>query len=65
MRALERLDFEQRRQRGSHVVLRRESQGCMVPLHGEVKRGTLAGLLRQAGASDDELLELVMDSEAV
>ena len=53
---LERLGFEQVRQRGSHVVLRRGDVGCVVPLHKEVKTGTLAGLLRQAGVTIDELL---------
>jgi predicted RNA binding protein YcfA (HicA-like mRNA interferase family) len=46
VRALERLGFEQTRQRGSHVVLRRGPAICVVPLHKEVKTGTLAGLLR-------------------
>ena len=57
VRALERLGFEQRRQRGSHVVLRRGEQGGVVPLHAELKRGTLAGILRQADISAEELLE--------
>lgn len=53
---LERLGFEQVRQRGSHVVLRRGEVGCVIPLHKEVKTGTLASLLRQAGVTIDELL---------
>jgi predicted RNA binding protein YcfA (HicA-like mRNA interferase family) len=40
IRALERLGFRQVRQRGSHVILRREtaqgSVGCVVPLHREL-----------------------------
>jgi predicted RNA binding protein YcfA (HicA-like mRNA interferase family) len=55
MKALERLGFEQVRQRGSHVVLRRGSAGCVVPMHKEVKTGTLAGIMRQAGVTQDEL----------
>jgi predicted RNA binding protein YcfA (HicA-like mRNA interferase family) len=58
IRMLERLGFEQVRQRGSHVVLRRGDVGCVVPLHKEVKTGTLAGLLRQAGVTIDELLAI-------
>jgi predicted RNA binding protein YcfA (HicA-like mRNA interferase family) len=54
VRALERLGFEQVRQRGSHVVMRRESAGTVVPLHREVKTGTLTGILRQAQVSQDE-----------
>ena len=55
-RALERLGFQKVRQSGSHVVMKRESKGCVVPMHGEVKIGTLAGLLRQAEVSPDAFL---------
>jgi predicted RNA binding protein YcfA (HicA-like mRNA interferase family) len=54
VRALERLGFSQVRQRGSHVVMRRGSSGCVVPLHRELKAGTVAGLLRQAGVSIED-----------
>ena len=54
IRALERLGFTKLRQSGSHVIMRRESKGCVVPMHNEVKLGTLAGLLRQAEVSHDE-----------
>jgi predicted RNA binding protein YcfA (HicA-like mRNA interferase family) len=54
IKALERLGFEQLRQRGSHIVMRRGSTGTVVPLHREVKTGTLAGILRQAQISQDE-----------
>jgi predicted RNA binding protein YcfA (HicA-like mRNA interferase family) len=53
---LEKLGFQQVRQRGSHVVVRRGSSGCVVPLHSEVQRGTLAGILHQAGLTTDEFL---------
>ena len=56
IRALERLGFEKARQSGSHVIMRRGSKGCVVPLHGEVKVGTLAGVLRQAEVSADEFI---------
>ena len=54
IRALEKLGFEQVRQKGSHVVLRRDHLGCVVPLHKELKVGTLAGILRQANVSPEE-----------
>lgn len=54
---LERLGFRRVRQRGSHVVMRRDEAGCVVPLHKEIKIGTLAGILRQAGLSADEFIE--------
>jgi predicted RNA binding protein YcfA (HicA-like mRNA interferase family) len=59
VKALERLGFEHVRQRGSHVVMRRGSAGCVVPMHKEVKTGTLAGILRQAGVTQDELMGAV------
>jgi predicted RNA binding protein YcfA (HicA-like mRNA interferase family) len=56
VRALERLGFEKIRQSGSHVIMRRGSKGCVVPMHGEIKVGTLAGVLRQADVSADEFI---------
>lgn len=57
VRALERLGFVKARQSGSHVVLRRGRAGCVVPLHFEVKVGTLAGALRQAQVTVEEFME--------
>jgi len=54
IRALERLGFVVVRQRGSHIVLRRNSSGCVVPNHRELKAGTLVGILKQAGISIEE-----------
>ncbi len=63
IRALERLGFVQVRQRGSHVVLRKQilggSAGCVVPLHRELAVGTLRGILRQAGVMPDEFMDVV------
>lgn len=41
VRALERLGFVVARRRGSHIVMRRDSMGCVVPNHREVKIGIL------------------------
>lgn len=57
VRALERLGFVVARQRGSHIVMRRGSTGCVVPNHRELKVGTLVGLLKQADVSPDEFVE--------
>jgi predicted RNA binding protein YcfA (HicA-like mRNA interferase family) len=54
---MQRLGFSQVRQRGSHVVMRRGSQGCVVPLHRELKVGTLSGILRQAGVDPEEFVK--------
>ncbi len=56
VRALERLGFVQIRQRGSHIILRRQAQGCVVPNHREIKLGTLNGVLKQAGVSPEEFM---------
>jgi predicted RNA binding protein YcfA (HicA-like mRNA interferase family) len=58
VKALERLGFVEIRQSGSHVIMRRGPRGCVVPLHGEVKVGTLAGILRQAQVSQDEFIDV-------
>ena len=55
-RVLERLGFHKVRQSGSHVVMKRDSKGCVVPMHSEVKIGTPAGLLRQAEVTPEEFL---------
>jgi predicted RNA binding protein YcfA (HicA-like mRNA interferase family) len=56
VKALERLGFVKIRQSGSHVIMRRGSKGCVVPMHSEIKVGTLAGVLRQADVSSEEFI---------
>lgn len=56
LRALQRLGFEKVRQSGSHVMLRRGAKGCVLPMHAELKIGTLAGLLRQADVSIEDFI---------
>jgi predicted RNA binding protein YcfA (HicA-like mRNA interferase family) len=36
-----RLGFEAVRQKGSHLVLRKGSCGCVIPLHKSLAKGTL------------------------
>ena len=61
IRALERLGFVQIRQRGSHIVLKKQTPegaiGCVVPLHRQLAIGTLRGILRQADVTPDEFME--------
>ena len=61
VRSLERLGFEQVRQTGSHVVMKKETEegkiGCVVPLHRELKVGTLSGILKQAQVTVEEFIE--------
>jgi predicted RNA binding protein YcfA (HicA-like mRNA interferase family) len=61
IRSLERLGFEQVRQTGSHVVMKKETEegeiGCVVPLHRELKVGTLSGILKQAQVMIEEFVD--------
>jgi predicted RNA binding protein YcfA (HicA-like mRNA interferase family) len=61
IRALERLGFIQTRQTGSHIVLKKPTlEGetvCVVPLHRELKVGTLSGVLKQAKVTPEEFIE--------
>jgi predicted RNA binding protein YcfA (HicA-like mRNA interferase family) len=56
IRILKKLGFQEVRQKGSHVVLRRGGTGCVIPLHKELAVGTLRGALRQAGVSVDDFV---------
>ena len=56
LKALQKLGFEKVRQSGSHVVARCGAKGCVIPMHAELKIGTLAGLLRQAEVSHEEFM---------
>lgn len=55
--ALQKLGFVAVRQKGSHAMLKRGSVACIAPMHRELKTGTLAGILKQAGVSLDDLRE--------
>ena len=50
------LGFVQVRQRGSHVVLRRNDKGCTIPLHPSLAIGTLRGAIRQAGLDPETFI---------
>jgi predicted RNA binding protein YcfA (HicA-like mRNA interferase family) len=61
IKALAKVGFAVVRQRGSHVILVREdprSTVC-VPDHQELDRGTLRSIIRQAGLSVDEFIDLM------
>ena len=61
IRILERHGFIQVRQRGSHVSLQLRADGTtrtvIVPLHAELRPGTLLSIIRQSGLSR-ELFEV-------
>lgn len=55
VRAFERLGYEQARQKGSHVFMRRKGhRSISVPLNDPIKRGTLRSLIRDAGFTVEE-----------
>lgn len=61
--ALMRVGFSPVRQRGSHVILVRQTiqgkQTVVVPLHDELDRGTLHEILRQAGVLKEQFVKLL------
>lgn len=58
IKALEKMGFVVRRQRGSHVILVNETANrqVVVPVHSKpLKKGTIAAILRQAEVSLNDL----------
>lgn len=45
--------------RGSHCKLRKADRTVIVPLHKELKRGTLTSILKQAGMTVDRFRDLL------
>ena len=60
-KALANVGFYQKRQHGSHIVVRRDNPFAqlVVPDHKELDRGTLRAILRQANLSVDEFNALL------
>ena len=59
--ALARVGFIIKRQQSSHIVLRRDDPFAqlVVPDHKELDRGTLRAILRQAGISIEQFIDLL------
>ena len=59
--ALERAGFVFRRQRGSHMILRRDEPYArvVVPDHKQLRPGTLRKILHEAGLTVDDLMTLL------
>jgi predicted RNA binding protein YcfA (HicA-like mRNA interferase family) len=60
VKILQRIGFLVNRQRGSHIVLRREDPYArvVVPDHKRLRPGTLRQILSEAGLTVEQLLEL-------
>ncbi|WP_083752303.1 type II toxin-antitoxin system HicA family toxin [Saccharothrix sp. ALI-22-I] len=57
---LKSLGFEHVRTKGSHAVWRHhDGPTVILPMHGTIKRGTLASVVRQAGLTATEFLALL------
>jgi predicted RNA binding protein YcfA (HicA-like mRNA interferase family) len=62
VQALRRLGYEPDHQTGSHIILRQAAsphRRLTVPDHKEIAKGTLRAVIRQAGLTVDEFLDLV------
>ncbi len=61
IKILSKFGFHKTRQKGSHAMLVKQIKsgkiGCVVPLHDEIERGTLLGILKQAKISKEEFLQ--------
>lgn len=63
IKALSKVGFVSVRQRGSHVIMIKETEqgkrSTVVPVHPEVDMGTLLEIIRQAGLTREEFLDLL------
>ena len=61
VKALQRAGFYIKRQKGSHIVLRRDNPFAqvVVPDHKSIDTGTLGNILDGAGLSTDEFIKLI------
>jgi predicted RNA binding protein YcfA (HicA-like mRNA interferase family) len=62
VKALSQIGYELDRQRGSHMILRHPEppfRRLVVPDHKEIRRGTLRAIIRQAGFTVTEFLDLL------
>lgn len=66
IRAFERAGFKVVRTSASHHIMKRDGQQgtISVPIHGgeDIKRGTLAGLIRASGMTKEQFWEFVEDA---
>jgi predicted RNA binding protein YcfA (HicA-like mRNA interferase family) len=61
LRALEKAGFYLKRRESSHMIVRRDVPFAQVviPDHHELDRGTLRSIIRHAGMSVDEFVQLL------
>jgi predicted RNA binding protein YcfA (HicA-like mRNA interferase family) len=61
VRALEQIGFYVSRQRGSHIIMRRDQPfgRLSIPNHPELDKGTLRAIIAQAGLEVDKFVKLL------
>ena len=62
VKAVAKIGYVVDRQRGSHMILRHESpphRRLTVPDHTEIAKGTLRAIIRQAGLTVNEFMDLL------
>ena len=59
IKTLQKAGFLVVRQKGSHVSLQKANHNTVVPLHEELAKGTLLGILKQCDLSKEALLRLL------
>jgi len=60
VKALSKIGYYVRDQKGSHVHLRHPTrQPLTIPAHDEIARGTLRAIIRDAGLTVEEFLDLL------
>ena len=53
---LKNLGFVVARQKGSHISLQKGQYKTVVPLHDDLAKGTILGILKQCGLSKDDII---------
>ena len=62
VKALSKIGYEIDHQTGSHIILRHEKpphRRITVPDHTEIAKGTLRAIIRQAGLTIEEFIQLL------
>ena len=63
IKALSKIGFQPIRQKGSHVILIKEThegkRSTVVPMYKEIDKGTLLEIIRQSGLKREEFIKLL------
>lgn len=61
IKALKKIGFYQKRQEGSHIIMRRDEPFAqvVVPNHSEIAKGTLRAIVRDVGLTVEDFVALL------